>query len=341
MSKLFIILLILFIILLNLKSKKLEKFTDLVAPNVKFPFRNLIDENNKNINVICLTSPFRSDQHRKLYNDYIKMGLKIIGVTSYQEFPGKIVNPYEDKYHIKNKDDYVNMVMGWCYIFRDPKKYGIVNKPMIDIAESDFSRLNFYKKYPVKKEYDFICVCLKDNNNNCHKGWQAHNRNWELTKKLIPIMCNKYKLKGFLVGRKGCGLAEKCNGRLIESKLDLLPYWDFIKEICKSKFLFIPNIYDASPRTLTQSLSCNVPVLLNYNILGGWKYINKYTGEFFNDEKDFEKGLKKLIKNLDNYKPHDWYSKNYGPERSGKRLRKFIEKIYPEVTSTKLIKFKL
>ena len=83
------------------------------------------------------------------------------------------------------------------------------------------------------------------------------------------------------------------NFHLDPSKLDLLPYWDFIKEICKSKFLFIPNIYDASPRTLTQSLSCNVPVLLNYNILGGWKYINKYTGEFFNDEKDFHKKVEK------------------------------------------------
>ena len=77
-------------------------------------------------------------------------------------------------------------------------------------------------------------------------------------------LCDKYKLKGLLIGRKNCGLAEKCSGNLTE--IDFLPYWDFIKAICKSKFTFIPNIYDASPRTLTQSLSCNVPILLNYNI---------------------------------------------------------------------------
>ena len=341
MNKLLIIIVVIILLVIFLEKKK-ETFSNsnkLVAPDVKWPFRNLIDENNKNINMIALTMPFRNDTHRELYNKYKKMGIKILGVTSYQSFPGKIINPYEDKYHINKKDNYVDMVIGWCYVFRDPKKYGIINKPMIDIAESDFSRLNFYKKYDGPKKYDFICVCLPESTGDCHKGWQSHNRNWELTKKLIPIMCNKYKLKGLLIGRKDCGLAEKCSGNLVE--LDKLPYWDFIKEICKSRFTFIPNIYDASPRTLTQSLSCNVPILLNKNILGGWKYINKNTGEFFNDENDFEKGLKKIIKNMKKYKPHDWFSKKYGPINSGKRLKKFIKKINPDVTKTKIIRFKL
>jgi hypothetical protein len=338
MNKLLIIIIIILLIIFLEKNK--ETFSnELIAPDVKWPFRNLVDENGKNINMIALTMPFRNDNHRELYNKYKTMGLKILGVTSYQSFPGKIINPYEDKYHIEKKDNYINMVIGWCYVFRNPQKYGIINKPIIDIAESDFSRLNFYKKYNDPKKYDFICVCLGDSGGNCNIGWQAHNRNWKLTKKLIPIMCKKYNLKGLLIGRKGCGLAEKCSGNLIE--LDKLPYWDFMREICKSRFTFIPNIYDASPRTLTQSLSCNVPVLLNKNILGGWKYINKNTGEFFSDKSDFEEGLKKIIKNMKKYKPHDWFSKHYGPINSGKRLKKFIEEIYPEVSETKLIKFKL
>ena len=34
---------------------------------------------------------------------------------------------------------------------------------------------------------------------------------------------------------------------------------------------------------------------VNYNILGGWKYVNEKTGEYFKDEHDFEPALKKLL----------------------------------------------
>ena len=62
----------------------------------------------------------------------------------------------------------------------------------------------------------------------------------------------------------------------------------------KSKFIFLPNEKDASPMVLTEALASDVPTLLNKNILGGWKYINNETGEFFNDENDLDQLLKKL-----------------------------------------------
>ena len=32
-----------------------------------------------------------------------------------------------------------------------------------------------------------------------------------------------------------------------------------------------------------QALALDVPLLMNRNIIGGWKYVNEKTGEFFNE----------------------------------------------------------
>jgi hypothetical protein len=45
-------------------------------------------------------------------------------------------------------------------------------------------------------------------------------------------------------------------------------YYDYLK---KSRFSFIPQIHDASPRVSTQALAHNVPILMNRHISGGWK----------------------------------------------------------------------
>ena len=63
----------------------------------------------------------------------------------------------------------------------------------------------------------------------------------------------------------------------------------------KCKFLFLPNIRDASPRVLTEALVVDVPVLVNKKIYGGTKYVNENTGELFSDEKDLPKGVRKNV----------------------------------------------
>lgn len=39
-------------------------------------------------------------------------------------------------------------------------------------------------------------------------------------------------------------------------------------------------------RVIVEALSLNIPIVVNRHILGGWKYVNQYTGEFFTDEND-------------------------------------------------------
>ena len=99
--------------------------------------------------------------------------------------------------------------------------------------------------------------------------------------------------------------------------------------------MFIPNIVDASPRILTEALCYNLTCLVNYNILGGWKYVTEMTGEFFHNEEDFETSLRKLLNNLDKYTPSKYYRTHYGKNTTGVELRDFLCENITDINFTK------
>ena len=94
---------------------------------------------------------------------------------------------------------------------------------------------------------------------------------------------------------------------------------------------------DASPRTVTEAMCFNLPVLMNKNILGGWKYVIEQTGELFNDENDIESALNKFIPKLKNneYKARQYIIDNYGPVNSGRKLKEFLFKNWGEKLNIK------
>jgi hypothetical protein len=135
-----------------------------------------------------------------------------------------------------------------------------------------------------------------------------------------------------LIGRENCEFTDQCNG--IVKVIPFLPFHEFQKEIQKSKFIFVPNISDASPRVITESLCYNVPALVNYSIFGGWhNIIPGVTGEFFTNENDIIPALNNLLNNYDSYKARDWFVNNRGKEKSGKILADFLIKNYPEINN--------
>jgi hypothetical protein len=303
-------------------------------PTVTFPFRNLYDQKGRKLNIILITAPFRGPEHEKLYQDYKNQNnpkLEFMGISSYSEFPGKLTNPYENRYHEEKNHDYQAMVKTWLHCFRNPDKYLRPNNilPRLNISESDFKDYINHKPDPnIKKEYDFIYICLKDND-KCSPGWQSYNRNWTLAKKCLITMCSKFNLKGAIIGRENCEFTDLCSGSV--KILPFLKYHEFQKELQKARFIFVPNIADASPRVLTEAMCYDLRLLVNYNLLGGWKYVTPQTGEFFTDELDIEQALQKLLDNYNKYQPRKYFAENYGKERSGKMLADFIKQHYPSV----------
>ena len=328
--RLSIVILITFTLFFIFNSKIKETFSDEI-PNVSFPFKNIYDDKNRKLPIIVIGAPFRSDEHKNNYNNYKKQGLKFLGCSSYQEFPGEIINPYEDPYYKKNNDNYESMTTAWLHCFRYPSKYLKSNIPRQLISESDFVDYNTLKPDPkIQKKYDFIYVCLdegtKHDSKSCKPGWQAHNRNWELAKECLKIMCGEFKLKGLIMGRTNCNITEKCNKYI--SSMPYQPQSKFLELLQQCKWIFVPNISDASPRVVTQAMSYNMPVLMNKNIIGGWKYINKQTGEFFTNQTDIKSVLYTFLNNLTSYKPREWFTTYYGKEKSGKKFLSFLKKYY-------------
>ena len=312
------------------------------VPTMKRPYLNLYavmkDGSEKATNIVFITHHFTRDECETDYNKFKNQGCQFLGLSSYSEFPGKITNPHDvlnDPKHKAYTYNYFDLARGWCTVFHEEMNQKIFPKdyPRIQCAESDFAKFNTHQPDPsVKKEYDFIYICLKDND-KCTDGWQSTIREWEMTKKCLDIMCKKYKLKGLLLGRINCEVPSNCH-QLMELT-DFQEYSKFIKNFNKCRFVFCGSMRDASPRTVSEGLCFGLPILMNKNILGGWQYINDQTGEFFNPdniENSFEPVLDKFIKKLNNneYTPREWYIKNYGEYNSGAKLFNFVKSVFKE-----------
>ena len=315
---------------------------------VKRPFLNLQavkkDGSEVKTNIIFITHSFSRDDCETNYNDYKKKGYHFLGLSSYSEFPGPISNIHDALHDPKHKCytyDYFDLTKGWCSVFTEEnnKKWMKNGFPRVQLAESDFANYEQHLPDPnVKKEYDFIYICLKDGDKkegdkDCPAGWQSQIRRFDIAKKLIDVMCKKYKLKGLLVGRIGCEIPPTCH-QLME-QTDFMDYSKFITSFNKCKFILTCSEADASPRTVSEAMCFNLPVLMNKKILGGWQYVSEQSGEFFDPDTidtEFEPVLDKFMKKLNNneYTPREWFIKNYGKYNSGKRLFDFVKTLFKE-----------
>jgi hypothetical protein len=319
-------------------NKAIEFYEDMSIPSVTFPFKNMFDDKGKKLNIILIAAPFREEKHEKQYEEYKKKGMNFSGISSYLDFPSKINNPYEDKFHEKRGHNYLNMVSSWLYCFRNPSREMTQSGlPLLQLAEADLKCTETYKPDPsIEKKYDFMYCCLKDND-KCHPGWQSYNRNWNLAKECLIIMCREFGLKGVLIGRENCDFTEHCLG--IVEVIPFLKFDEFQKKMQECRFLFVPNISDASPRVITEAISYNIPVLVNYNILGGWNnVISGVTGELFTSDKDVSQAIQKIKNNYHNYSPREWLVQNRGKKNSGRVLAEFLKENYPNINK-KMMKY--
>ena len=76
----------------------LEGFTDdeNTVSKVERPFVNFYDNYGNRLNVIAISKPYSNDDHQKKYEELVKEGNIIIGVSSYLEFPNPVSSPYEN-----------------------------------------------------------------------------------------------------------------------------------------------------------------------------------------------------------------------------------------------------
>lgn len=300
----------------------------------KFPYRYLQDQDGNLLPIVAVTGFFRDQDAENTYYEYIDHGIKVIGVTAYKTFPKPITDASEDKYHVNNPFNYVHHIKHWLCCMKNPEQYGFTSEnKLVDISESDFYDVD---DTPVTKKYDVIYICLNDHETEekpCPAdGWNAINRNFQLAKECFPIMIQEYGLKILVMGRTKCGLEEQF-GNNIET-VDFLPYHEFKEKLYQSRMLFVPNIYDASPRVIAESICKGLPVLMNRKIVCGTKYVNEETGELFTDQHDIRGALDSLLKRMPTMSPKQWWSQNYGRKVAGQRFRNFLAECYPDTVGS-------
>ena len=291
-----------------------------------FPFRLLCNEKRELIPVVALTAFFRTDTDRKRYRDYISNGTKVIGYTSYKTFPKPNADGTGDDDSMQDPFAYTSEIKNWVCCFKDPSAYGFTgNNTLLEMSESDFRDVS---PHTTEKKYDFVYVCIQDEDNSCPlNGWNAVNRNFNLALKCFPIMIHKFNLKILVIGRLNCGLEEMYGDSV--HVVGFLPWHEFQEKLRECRYLFVPNVYDASPRVVTEAISQDIGVLMNRNIVCGSKYITDETGELFTDENDIGHHLQSMLSR--ELHPQEWWSQNYSNKASGIKFRNFLCEVYPDV----------
>jgi len=296
----------------------------------EYPFQPVRNERGQLVNIILVRSPFRSRHQKDLYKQY-KNEILFLGISSFEDYPQPPPNPFSGKFPI---DEYVGLFPGFLHMVREPEKIFPPSVKLLLMSQSDFSLPPPQPK--IANKYDFtFSGSDQDVRNDC-VGWSSFAKNWTFVKEALQVMCGELGMTGVLVAtkdkqdRKACSIPASCEGKIVQTRFLSQP--EFFSYVRQSKFLFVPQVHDASPRVTTQALALDVPLLMNWNLIGGWKYLNDKTGEFFHDMTDFRDSVKTLLKNVDElrYEPRKWVTANYGDQVSGTKLRKFVEENFAD-----------
>ncbi|KAL3806909.1 hypothetical protein ACHAXA_008919 [Cyclostephanos tholiformis] len=302
----------------------------------RYAFQPVINNNGEYVNVILVRSPFHDADDNDLYEFY-KDDILFMGISSFESFPLNSPNPYS--HSNKNEEEIYLNFPGFLHMMRDPDEHFPRHVKRILMSQSDFNldvpeRFGREHAYD-EKIYDFVYSGGDQDVESDCVGWASYNKNFSFVREALEVMCSpEFNVTGVLVANKNkadtkaCTIPDICHGKILQTTF--LGQDEFFGYIAKARWVFLPQVCDASPRVSTQGLAMNKPLLMNRNIMGGWKYlIPGQTGEFFHDMSDFRDSLRRILDNTRGdkspYKPLDLVKSNYGNEHSGKRLYDFVK----------------
>lgn len=244
-----------------------------------------------------------------------RVGYRFCGMSSYITFP---------RLRFRDRLDYEMVCEVWCHCFREPERFLSSAIPHELISASDFT--DYHQISPEKvarfghlKKFDLVYA-------GAMERWKKKVKNWRLAARCIPKLCRELKLRALVIGSADAEFPPSPWITFSPPR----PWSELLAQLMHARFLFVPNTLDASPRLLTEALCLNVPVVVNRTILGGWKYINRFTGTFFDDERDVVESAATCLRHA--VTPREWFRSNYGPYLAGQRLLRLLRSVDSELT---------
>jgi glycosyltransferase involved in cell wall biosynthesis len=271
------------------------------------PFASLADERGTLLRHSVVTGPVRTRAEAATLSRLRARG-PLVGLTGFLDFP-RYREPGDER-------DYVAMCAAWCHCFREPGDILGDGTPRLLLAHSDFLDWRLAGAQVAagrRRDFDFVYVCQAGPAKELVKGW-------ELARRCLPVLTGELGLRGLLIGRRRIRDLTGDPSRLVV--VGALPWRAMMRAFAQARFLFVPNGLDPSPRILAEALALDTPVVVNRKILGGWHYVNPFTGAFFDDERDIADAVRRCFEQP--LSPRRWFAANHGPLNAGRRLRGLI-----------------
>jgi hypothetical protein len=275
----------------------------------------VVDPRRRLVGWAVVHAPVVSPTRQEQLADLRRAGFRFVGMSSDGPFPRRDGPSFLD---------YDSLCEAWCHCFREPDRYLPMGRPRALISASDFTdprRLDPGSIAPATglPAFDFVCV-------GARSAWKREAKNWELARRCIPRLRRDLGLRALVVDGPEEDLAA-----LPEVVAEpFLPWPDFLARLARARFLLVPGGMDASPRVIAEALCLDVPVVVQRDILGGWKYVNAFTGAFFSDDADVSAVVGSCLARPP--KPRRWFRANYGPYLAGQRLLRLLRSVDRSLT---------
>lgn len=218
----------------------------------------------------------------------------------------------------------------WLHCHRDPSAFS--NAPAYLMSESDFVDPAFFpSNCSSSKQYDYVCYTCNDYPSGFnYKGFDVFLR-------VLPIL-NEMKLSGCLlvyvntsgdwvmpISSQDRALLESSNLHIVRATLDNN---NLAALMSSARFALFPNKQDCSPRMITEGFLNNLPVVMNKNIMGGWKYPEEnpaFGATFDPDKLETVKAACQHALALPPVQKEQWMA-TYGFEKSSRKLANILKK---------------
>jgi hypothetical protein len=267
-----------------------------------WPFEPVRDRDGRASGWIVLHGPIVMPEQHAQFADLRRRGARFVGMTSYRDFPR--ADPRDGL-------DYEAVCEAWCHCFREPQRHFMQTAPRALVSASDFTDWAWVERNAIsaKPTYPHELVYV-----GAVEPWQYQAKNWPLAARCLPRLCRAFGVRALVIGKADAAFPPQPGISFHQA----LPWPALLATLARARLLFVPNAIDPSPRIVAEALCLNLPVLIQRRILGGWKYINRYTGTFFDDEHDVVAAAAELLASA--VAPCEWFRGNFGPESSSRRL---------------------
>lgn len=273
-----------------------------------WPFARLRGSDGRAVGWSLVHGPVVTAHHHERLAALRRDGERFVGMTSYMRFPSATGD---------HPLDYAMLCEAWCHCFRAPDAHLPAGQPRALLSLSDFcdpQRIARERIAAPEEHFDVVYV-------GTDEAWKREAKNWPLAARCIPRMTREFGWRALVVGTPSAEFPPTPGVCFVAQ----LPWRELLGRIAGARLLFVPNGEDASPRVIAEALCLDVPIVVNRRILGGWKYVNAFTGAFFDTEDD----LLPAVSALAPLGPLAWFRANHGPYLAGQRLLALIRRLDP------------